>query len=82
MRLTESLNQFSPEAFNTLVYFLVAQMVKKLPAMQETWVQFLDWEDPLETERQPTVCWPGEFHGQRRLVGSSPWGHKESDTTE
>ena len=27
---------------------LVAQTVKNLPAMQETWVQFLDWEDPLE----------------------------------
>ena len=27
---------------------LVAQMVKKLPAMWETWVQFLGWEDPLE----------------------------------
>ena len=26
--------------------------------------------------------WPGEFHGQRSLVGYSPWGHKESDTTE
>ena len=28
--------------------FLVAQMVKNLPAMQETWVQFLGWEDPLK----------------------------------
>ena len=27
---------------------LVAQMVKNLPAMQETWVQSLGWEDPLE----------------------------------
>ena len=27
---------------------LVAQMVKNLPAMQETWIQSLDWEDPLE----------------------------------
>ena len=32
---------------------------------------------------QPTpVCLPGNFHGQRSLVGFSPWGHKESDTTE
>ena len=31
---------------------------------------------------QPTpVFLPGEFHGQQRLVGYSPWGHKESDTT-
>ena len=29
-------------------YSLVAQMVKHLPAMQETWVQSLGWEDPLE----------------------------------
>ena len=28
------------------------------------------------------VFLPGEFHGQRNLVGYSPWGHKESDTTE
>ena len=26
--------------------------------------------------------WPGEFHGQRSLAGYSPWGCKESDTTE
>ena len=29
---------------------LVAQKVKNLPSMQETWVQSLDWEDPLEKE--------------------------------
>ena len=28
------------------------------------------------------VFLPGEFHGHRSLVGYSPWGHKESDTTE
>ena len=28
------------------------------------------------------VLWPGKPHGQRSLVGCSPWGHKESDTTE
>ena len=32
---------------------------------------------------QPTpVFLPGEFHGQRSLVGYSPWGHKESDRTD
>ena len=30
--------------------FLVAQSVKNLPAVQETWVQSLGWEDPLEKE--------------------------------
>ena len=34
-------------------------------------------------EWQPTPVWlPGEFHGQRSLVGYSPWGRKESDMTE
>ena len=28
----------------------MAQMVKNLPAVQETWVRFLEWEDPLEKE--------------------------------
>ena len=32
---------------------------------------------------QPTpVCLPGKSHGQRSLVGCSPWGHEESDPTE
>ena len=57
---------------------LVAQLVKNLPTMQETWVQSLGWEDPLEKGKLPTpVFWPGEFHGL-----PSPWGHKELDTTE
>ena len=38
---------------------------------------------PGEGNWLPTrVCWPGEFHGQRSLVGYSPWSCKESDTTE
>ena len=58
-------------------------MVKNLPAMQEIWVQSLGWEDPLEKEWLPTpVFLPGEFHGQRSLAVYSPWGRKESDTTE
>jgi len=56
----------------------VAQLGKNLPAMLKTWVQPLGWEDPLEKGRLPTpVFCPGEFHGLY-----SPWGHKESDTTE
>ena len=43
---------------------LVAQLVKNLPAMRDTWVQFLGWEDPQRRERLPIpVFWPGEFHG-------------------
>ena len=57
---------------------LVAQLVKSPPAMWETWVWTLGWEDPLEKGKVPTpVFWPGEFHGLY-----SPWGLKESDTTE
>ena len=56
---------------------LVAQLVKNLPAMRDTWVQFLGWEDPQRRERLPTpVFWPGEFHGLYL------WGHKDSDITE
>ena len=60
---------------------LVAQMVKRLPTMWETWVQSLGWEDPLEKKWQPTPLFlPGE--SQRILVRYSLWGRKESDTTE
>ena len=50
---------------------------------QETWVQFLGREDPLEEGMQPTpILLPGESHGQRNLMGYSPWGFKESNMTE
>ena len=53
------------------------------PAVQETRVQCLGQEDPLEKEWQPTAVFlPGKLHGQRSLAGHCPWGHKESDTTE
>ena len=60
----------------------MAQTVKRLPVMQETRLQSLGGEDPLEKEWQPTpVLLPGKSHG-RSLVGYSPWGRKESDLTE
>ena len=66
-----------------MMNFPVAYTVKNLLAMQETWVLSLGGEDPLEKGMQPTqVFLPGEFHGQRSLVGYSPWGHKESDITK
>ena len=43
-------------------------MVKNLPAVWEKWVQSLDWEYPLEKGKA--------------IHSSSPWSHKESDTTE
>ena len=52
---------------------LVAQPVKNLPAMRETWVQSLGWEDPLEK---------GKATHSSILAQKSPWGRKESDTTK
>ena len=53
---------------------LVAQLVKNLPAMRETWVGKIPWR----REWLPTpVFWPGEFLGPY-----SPWGRKELDMTE
>ena len=46
-------------------------------------IRSLGREDPLEKEWQPTpVLLPGKSHGWRSVVGYSPWGHKELDTTE
>ena len=51
---------------------LVIQMVKNLPAMQETWDQSLGQEDPLEKETAThSSILPGEFRGQRSLAGYS-----------
>ena len=62
----------------------MAQTVKNLPAMSETWVRSPAWEDPLEKETAThssilvwRILWteePGRLH--------SPWGHKQSDTTQ
>ena len=58
---------------------LVAQEVKRLSVMWETWVRKIRWR----RKWQPTpVLLPGKFHGWRNLVGYSPWGCKELDTTE
>ena len=51
--------------------------------MQETWARSLGQEDLLEEEMAtPPLCLPGKCHGQRILVGYSPWDYEESDTTE
>ena len=45
----------------------------------DPWVRKIPWR----RKWQPTpVLLPGKSHGQRSLVGYSPWGHQESDTTE
>ena len=58
-------------------------MVKPLPTMRETQVQSLGREDPVEKEmatHSGILAW--RIHGWRSLVGYSPRGHKESETTE
>ena len=66
--------------------FPSSSLVKILPAMQEpqeTQVQSLGWEDPLEegmATHSSVFVW--RIHGQRSLAGYSPWGHKESDMIE
>ena len=47
----------------------MVQLVKSLPVMLETRVQFLGQEDPLEKEMATPVFMPGEFHGQRAWRG-------------
>ena len=57
---------------------LVAQTVKNLPEIQETWVPSLGWEDPLEegmATHSSNSCLENP-HGQRSLKGYSPWNHK------
>ena len=66
---------------NTFLHFLtwaslVAQLVKNLPTMRETWVRSLDWEDPLEKGKATL-----QYSGLENSM-DSPWGCKESDTTD
>jgi len=56
---------------------LVAHMVKNLPTVWETQVQYLGWKIPCRNEWLPTpVFLPVEFHRQRSLAGYSPWDGK------
>ena len=55
---------------------LVAQLVKNPPAMWETWVRSLAWEDPLgkgKATHSSILAW---------RIPYSPWGSKKSDVTE
>ena len=57
----------------------MAQSVKNLPAMRETWVQSLGWEDPLEKEmatHSSILAW------RIPMMGCSPWDGKELEMTE
>ena len=58
-------------------------MLKNLPAMLETWVRSLGWEDPLEkgiATHFSILVWIIPW--QKSLASYSPWGHKELDKTK
>ena len=95
--VSHHLFSFSSSAIEPLTFScvyrasLVAQGLKRLPPMRETRVRssnagdpgLVPGEDPWRRKWQSTpVFLPGEPHGQRSLVGYSPRGPKESDTTE
>ena len=57
----------------------MAQLVKNLPAVWVTWVRSLVWEDPLEKGK---ATHPSILAWRIPWTVYSPWGRKESDTTE
>ena len=62
---------------------LVAQTVKNLPAMQETWVEFLGQEDPPKEEMAThSSILVGRTTWIEELAGYSPWGHRDLHMTE
>ena len=57
---------------------LVAQLIKNLSPVQETWFDPWVQKIPWRRKWQPTpVFLPGKFQGQKSLAGHSPWGCKE-----
>ena len=72
--------EFPPSATNQLTLF-IAQLVKNLPAMQETWVRFLGREDPLEKEmalHSSILAW--KIPWTEEPGGLQSMGLQESDT--
>ena len=66
-----------------MIWRALAQSVKNLHVVQETWLDPGVAKIPWRRKWRPTpVSLPGKSHGQRSLVGCSPWGRKESGTTE
>ena len=67
--------------FSLVIFSLVDQTVKNLPAVQETWVQYLGWEDPLEKEmvtHSSILAWKfswTEEPGGLQSMGSQRVGH-------
>ena len=61
----------------------MAQMIKNLPAVQDTWIQSLGRKDPLEKEmatHSSILAWENPWIEEPGVLQS--WGHKESGTTE
>ena len=83
-RVAKSRHDWATELNWTFVWAsLVAQVVKNLHAVWETWFRSWIGEIPWRRTWQLVLVFlPGESHGQRSLAGYSPWGHKESDMTE
>ena len=64
---------------------MVAQTVKNLPAMQETQVWSLGWEDPLEkgmATPSSILAWKIQWTEEPGWLQFSSWGHKELDMTK
>ena len=87
------LNQRKEEEIRSLPLkefrIMIVKMIKNLENKMELQINRLETRIEKMQEMfnkhlwQPTpVLLPGKYHGQRSLVGCSPWGCKESDTTE
>ena len=81
--LTKTPWTYPPPSISCTIIYLVTQIVRNLPAMQETRVRSLDWENPLE-KGMATHCniLAGKSHGQRSLAGYGPWACKGLDVTK
>ena len=78
MKLSSLIAHMSPHMRTSLI----AQLVKNLPAMQETWDGFLGWEDPREKEmaiHSSILAW--KIPWTEEPGGLQPMGSQESDTT-
>ena len=71
------MGKIQKNSFIVLLGFSGVSVVKNPPTLRrpryDPWVGKISWR----RKWQPTLVFlPGKFHGQRRLVGYSPWGHK------
>ena len=73
---------FNPSLYLCFIFVLVAQIVKNLPALQETGIRSLGWEDHLEkgmATHSTTLAW--RILQIKETDRYSPWACKELDTT-